>query len=74
MPDVTDAAKMDAAKASDQVATTVAQTTAAQGQVDPRAIVDAQQATSTSVSDLEAAQGKAVLMDNPVQRKVEQVS
>ena len=71
MPDVTDAAKMDAAKASDQVATTVAQTTAAQGQVDPRAIVDAQQATSTSVSDLEAAQGKAVLMDNPVQRKVE---
>ena len=71
MPEVTDAAKVDAAKASDQVANVVAQTTAAQGEVDPRAIVDAQQATSTSVSDLEAAQGKAVLMDNPVQRKVE---
>jgi hypothetical protein len=63
MPEVTDAAKVDAAKASDQVASVVAQTTAAQGEVDPRAIVDAQQ--------LEAAQGKAVLMDNPVQRKVE---
>jgi hypothetical protein len=63
---------MDAAKSSDAVANAVAQTTAAQGQVDPNAIVNAQQATSTSVSDLEAAQGKAVLMDNPVQRKVEQ--
>jgi hypothetical protein len=71
MPEVTDAAKVDAAKASDQVASVVAQTTAAQGEVDPRAIVDAQQATSSSVSELEAAQGKAVLMDNPVQRKVE---
>ena len=71
MPEVTDAAKVDAAKASDQVANVVAQTTAAQGEVDPRAIVDAQQATSSSVSELEAAQGKAVLMDNPVQRKVE---
>ena len=71
MPEVTDAAKVDAAKVSDQVANVVAQTTAAQGEVDPRAIVDAQQATSSSVSELEAAQGKAVLMDNPIQRKVE---
>lgn len=71
MPEVTDAAKVDAAKASDQVASVVAQTTAAQGEVDPNAVVEAQQATSSSVSDLEAAQGKAVLMDNPVQRKVE---
>ena len=71
MPEEADIAKMDAAKASDQVASVVAQTTAAQGEVDPRAIVDAQQATSSSVSELEAAQGKAVLMDNPVQRKVE---
>jgi len=60
MPEVTDAAKVDAAKASDQVASVVAQTTAAQGEVDPNAVVEAQQATSSSVSDLEAAQGKAV--------------
>lgn len=72
VPTTTPAATMDAAKSSDAVANAVAQTTAAQGEVDPNAIVDAQQATSTSVSDLEAAQGKAVLMDNPVQRKVEQ--
>jgi len=72
VPTSTPAATMDAAKSSDAVANAVAQTTAAQGQVDPNAIVNAQQATSTSVSDLEAAQGKAVLMDNPVQRKVEQ--
>ena len=72
VPTATPAATMDAAKSSDAVANAVAQTTAAQGQVDPNAIVNAQQATSTSVSDLEAAQGKAVLMDNPVQRKVEQ--
>jgi hypothetical protein len=72
VPTETPAATMDAAKAKDEVAATVAQTQAAQGVVDPRSVVDAQQATSTSVSELEAAQGKAVLMDNPVQRKVEE--
>jgi len=72
MPTPTTAATYEAAKTSSDVANVVAQTTAQQGQVDPNAIVDAQQATSTSVSELEAAQGKAVLMDNPVQRKVEQ--
>ena len=72
MPTPTTAATYEAAKTSSDVANVVAQTTAQQGQVDPNAIVEAQQATSTSVSDLEAAQGKAVLMDNPVQRKVEE--
>lgn len=72
VPSTTSAVTMDAAKAKDQVAATVAQTQAAQGTVDPRSVVDAQIATSTSVSDLEAAQGSAILMDNPVQRKVEQ--
>ena len=72
VPTATPAATMDAAKAKDEVVATVAQTQAAQGVVDPRSVVDAQQATSTSVSELEAAQGKAVLMDNPVQRKVEE--
>jgi len=72
MPTPTAAATYEASMTSNDVANVVAQTTAQQGQVDPNAIVDAQQATTTSVSDLEAAQGKAVLMDNPVQRKVEQ--
>ena len=72
MPTPTAAIGYDAAMTSNDVANVVAQTTAEQGQVDPNSIVQAQQATSTSVSDLEAAQGKAVLMDNPVQRKVEE--
>jgi hypothetical protein len=71
-PTTTPATTMDAVQAKDDVAAVVAQTQAAQGTVDPRSIVDAQIATSTSVSDLEAAQGSAILMDNPVQRKVEQ--
>ena len=71
-PTPTDAALMEPEKVSDKVGDVIAQTTAAQGSVDPRAIVDAEQATSSSVSDLEAAQGKAILMENPVQRKVEE--
>ena len=67
----TTAATMTADTSSDEVGKVIAETQAAQGTVDPRAIVDAQAATSTSVSQLDAAQGKAILMDNPVQRKVE---
>ena len=67
-----DATTYDAEKSQEQVGAAIAQTTAAQGDVDPRAIVDAQTATTTSVSDLEAAQGKAILIDNPVQRKLEE--
>ena len=67
-----DATTMTAEKSQEQVGAAIAQTTAAQGDVDPRAIVDAQTATTTSVSDLEAAQGKAILIDNPVQRKLEE--
>lgn len=72
VPTTTAANLMQPEKVSDKVSEVVAQTTAAQGEVDPRAVVDAEQATSTSVSELEAAQGKAILMDNPVQRKVEE--
>jgi len=66
------AATMSADKTKDDVSNVIAQTQAAQGAVDPRSVVDAEIATATSVSDLEAAQGKAVLIDNPVQRKVEE--
>ena len=65
------ATTMTATTASDKVAETVAETQAASGTVDPRAIVDAKTATATSVSELDAAQGTAILMENPVQRKIE---
>lgn len=61
----------DTVTTSNKVGEVVAETQAAQGTVDPRAVVDAQAATSSSVSELEAAQGKAILMENPVQRKIE---
>lgn len=57
---------------SSEVAETLANTQAAQGTVDPRAIIDAKSATATSVTDLNASQGTAILLDNPTQRKVEQ--
>jgi hypothetical protein len=69
---VKDANTMGAVTTASQVGNVVAETQAAQGTVDPRAVVDAQAATSSSVSELEAAQGKAILMENPVQRKVEE--
>ncbi len=72
VPTATAANLMQPEKVADKVSDVVAQTTAAQGEVDPRAVVEAEVATSTSVSELEAAQGKAILMDNPVQRKVEE--
>ena len=67
----TDAATMTAATSSDKVAETLAQTQAATGTVNPQAIVDAKTATATSVSELDAAQGTSILMENPVQRKIE---
>ena len=67
----TDASTMTAATSADKVAETLAQTQAATGTVNPQAIVDAKTATATSVSELDAAQGTSILMENPVQRKIE---
>jgi hypothetical protein len=67
----TDAATMTADTSADKVAETLAQTQAATGIVNPQAIVDAKTATATSVSELDAAQGTSILMENPVQRKIE---
>ncbi len=67
----TQANKMEAAQSAEGIQTALDATQAAQGTVDPRAeVVAAQQATS-SVGDLEAAQGNAILMDNPVQREIQ---
>ena len=43
----------------------------AQADFDPRAEVDAQQQQTTSVANVEAAQGTGILMQNPVQRQIE---
>ena len=39
---------------------------------DPRAEVIAEEQTTTAVSDLDAAQGEAILMKSPVQRKIQE--
>lgn len=65
--------QMQAAQATPAVQTAVQANQAAQADVtDPRAQVLAAQQTASSVSDLTAAQGTATLMDNPVQRQIQQ--
>ena len=44
---------------------------AAQGSIDPRAEILAAQQTASSVGNVQAAQGNAILMDNPVQRQIQ---
>jgi len=66
------AATMEAAQAAPAVDAAVQATQAAQGTVDPRAQVTAAQQTASSVGDLTAAQGNATLIDNPVQRNIQQ--
>ena len=63
---------MQAAQAAPAVDAALQATQAAQGTVDPRAQVTAAQQTATSVGDVNAAQGNAILIDNPVQRQIQQ--
>jgi len=63
---------MEAAQAAPAVDAAMNATQAAQGTVDPRAQVTAAQQTASSVGDLTAAQGNATLIDNPVQREIQQ--
>jgi hypothetical protein len=64
-------AQMQAATAAPAVDAAVQATQAAQGTVDPRAQVTAAQQTASSVGDIPAAQGNAILIDNPVQRNIQ---
>ena len=65
--------QMQAEQATSAVQSAVEANQAAQADVsDPRAQVLAAQQTASSVSDLNAAQGTATLMDNPVQRQIQQ--
>jgi len=63
---------MEAATAAPAVDAAMNATQAAQtNPTDPRAQVTAAQQTATSVGNLQAAQGNATLLNNPVQRKIE---
>ena len=63
---------MDADKSRGDVEGAIRATEAAQGTVDPRAQVTAAQQTKTSVGDVTEAQGNAILIDNPVQRELQE--
>ena len=69
LPTAQTAALMSPIEASGAIRAAADQTQAAQiGQV---SMIDAAQQATSSVSDIKAAQGKEILMSNPVQRKVE---
>jgi len=66
------AAQMQATQAAPAVDTAVETVRAAQAVPDdPRSQVTAAQQTASSVGDVTAAQGNAVLIDNPVQREIQ---
>ena len=62
---------MEAATAAPAVDAAMNATQAAQTNLDPRSEVTAAQQTATSVGNLTAAQGNATLIDNPVQRSIQ---
>ena len=70
-PQQMQASTMQAATTADDVNAAINATQAAQGTVDPKAEIIAAQQTKTSVADVQAAQGNAVLMSNPVQREIQ---
>jgi hypothetical protein len=65
------AAQVTPATAADAVQQMTAATQAAQGAVSPQAQVQAAQQMQSSVTGLEAAQGTAIMMTNPVQREIQ---
>ena len=68
---VTTANTIDPAQSNTAVNTALQQTQAAQGTVGTNAQITAQQQVASSVSELNAAQGIATQMSNPVQRQVQ---
>lgn len=69
----TQANVMQAAQAAPAVDAAMNATQAAQANpADPRAQITAAQQTSSSVGNLQAAQGNAILINNPVQRQIQQ--
>ena len=72
-PTATQANLMDAQSVAEQVNTSLDTLQAAQTDpTDPRSQVLAAQQTASSVGDLDAAQGNATLLNNPVQRQIQE--
>lgn len=69
-PEKFDTAKVDAVKSEEDVKKALTDVDAAQGKVSAGAQVTGQQQEGSSVSTLEAQQGSAHLMDNPMQRQL----
>jgi len=67
-----EAAQMSATMVQPEVAATLDATQAAEGEVSAEAQVEAAQMAASSVSKLQAAQGQAIMMDNPVQREIQE--
>jgi len=65
------AAQVQPSLAAPNVAATLAGVEAATGQVTPQAQVAAATQAQTSIANLEAAQGTAIMMSNPVQREIQ---
>ena len=65
------AAQMTPATAAPEVSAALAGVEAATGQVTPEAQVTAATQSQTSVANVQAAQGTAIMMDNPVQRQIQ---
>jgi len=70
-PTATPAAQMDASLSNLNVTQALQPVQAAQGAVSQQSQMTAQQQTDSKVSDLQAAQGAATLMQNPVQREIQ---
>ena len=71
MPMTQPASFMLAGSTSPEVQAQTAALQAAQGEVSAQAQIDAAQQTQTSVAGIEAAQGTATMMNNPVQRQIQ---
>jgi hypothetical protein len=71
VPTATDANVMTPETASANVSNTLSTVQAAQVTQDPRAQVVAAQQTKSTVGDLNAAQGNATVLTNPIQREIQ---
>ena len=65
-------AQLQAQQSSTAINNALQQTQVAQGTLDPRTQVTAQEQTASSISQLQAAQGVASQMTNPVQRQIQE--
>ena len=71
-PTTTTVATVDPRTVAQEVKAVTDETQAAQGTVAQEAVVDAAQQAGSTVSEITAEQGNAILMDNPVQREIQE--